>query len=511
MTDPNYAPDDWSALFTQYRAHQQAVEEQKKRGANNFNLLKTVLKPNDEVRLHSRVIAEFLNPSGSHAQGDIFLKEFLQVLGEGKPKSLKDFLNAFDTQNATVKCERKYKHEHERMDIYLTDDERHIIIENKLDAGDQEDQALRYINQVRYGIANNGDDDGDKNFKVPPEKCTDGVLVEGDKLLFIYLTKNRESPTSLGHGNHSSSDNKDNKAGYAKSEDGCQLLANSETDFPIPVAWYANAHYFTTGNAGGEIPSWIDRCLSLVNNITNLNYALTEYKGIVERINYNYRSKLMGLKAFIFEGDDVLSSTDRFLMALEIEKKLPDLFAEMLTEFLREGGTADKYLDKQFPSAFTRISKGKTHDFNNGKKDARDFFNRKKEAKDKGVFWQYSNGNGKVELQYTLAIMYGKSALHIGLIPNGNDEQTTLFEASPNGKEINCKKRESTLLEVVSWKCDCRKALIDMVQTDKSEPATATVDNILANFEKSPAGKALQQVINFINSEAPNKQPHNNS
>lgn len=31
---------------------------------------------------HSAIIAEFLNPQGSHGQGDVYLKEFLGIVGK---------------------------------------------------------------------------------------------------------------------------------------------------------------------------------------------------------------------------------------------------------------------------------------------------------------------------------------------------------------------------------------------------------------------------------------------
>ncbi len=55
-------------------------EQQKMRGLNDYNLLTTVLNPSDEVKLHSRMIASFLNIYGSHYQNSLFLELFLDSL-----------------------------------------------------------------------------------------------------------------------------------------------------------------------------------------------------------------------------------------------------------------------------------------------------------------------------------------------------------------------------------------------------------------------------------------------
>ncbi len=55
-------------------------EQQKMRGLNDYNLLTTVLNPSDEVKLHSRMIASFLNIYGNHYQNSLFLELFLDSL-----------------------------------------------------------------------------------------------------------------------------------------------------------------------------------------------------------------------------------------------------------------------------------------------------------------------------------------------------------------------------------------------------------------------------------------------
>ena len=70
--------DNFIELFKNFKQKQQ---QQKLRGLNDFNLFTTLLKPNDELRLHSRFLNFLLNPNGEHCQGSLFLDLFLENAG----------------------------------------------------------------------------------------------------------------------------------------------------------------------------------------------------------------------------------------------------------------------------------------------------------------------------------------------------------------------------------------------------------------------------------------------
>lgn len=112
----------------------------------NFNIFKILKLHSSEVRLHSAFIAELLNPQGSHGQKDVFLKLFIDKF------QFKN--NEFYTQGVTVEIEKHFGFLNEgsseggRIDIILTDKNwNQIVIENKINAGDQKNQLLRY-NQI---------------------------------------------------------------------------------------------------------------------------------------------------------------------------------------------------------------------------------------------------------------------------------------------------------------------------------------------------------------------------
>jgi len=126
-----------SAICDKYKA------EARLSGAN-YNLFCIIGMENDEVKVHSKFVANLLNPRGSHGQGAFFLDHFLDRFN----------LSGFDSSTAKIRVERhigKIKGvEGGRIDIDIWDKSGfHIIIENKIKAKDGKNQLLRYHN---YGV-----------------------------------------------------------------------------------------------------------------------------------------------------------------------------------------------------------------------------------------------------------------------------------------------------------------------------------------------------------------------
>lgn len=97
---------------------------------------------------HSRILAEWLNPQGSHGQGALFLSLFLQF-------TLDDFYKDFDSNLASVYTE--YSTKEGRLDILIEDnDGRAVIIENKIYAADQAAQLKRYEKYARNKYSGKG-------------------------------------------------------------------------------------------------------------------------------------------------------------------------------------------------------------------------------------------------------------------------------------------------------------------------------------------------------------------
>lgn len=112
----------------------------------NFNVFQILGLQSDEVRLHSAFLAELLNPKGRHGQSDLYLKLFINQI-----KLIND--DEFDTASSQSFVEFHTIQITEdgdnggRIDILIKDNAgRHIIIENKIYAGDQPKQLIRYNN-----------------------------------------------------------------------------------------------------------------------------------------------------------------------------------------------------------------------------------------------------------------------------------------------------------------------------------------------------------------------------
>lgn len=90
--------------------------------------------------LHSKILAELLNPQGRHRCGEAFLREFLSQIGISEPQKLSEA--HADTEVGTA--------DGRRIDILITwEKDRAIIIENKLNnAVDQPDQLKDYLKDV---------------------------------------------------------------------------------------------------------------------------------------------------------------------------------------------------------------------------------------------------------------------------------------------------------------------------------------------------------------------------
>lgn len=90
--------------------------------------------------LHSKILAELLNPQGRHRCGEAFLREFLSQIGISEPQKLSDA--RADTEVGTA--------DGRRIDILITwGKDRAVIIENKLNnAVDQPDQLKDYLKDV---------------------------------------------------------------------------------------------------------------------------------------------------------------------------------------------------------------------------------------------------------------------------------------------------------------------------------------------------------------------------
>ena len=233
------------------RAYRRARQRQQLRGLNDFNVFTTLLEANDERRLHSRFIALLLNPKGTHGQGDLFLRSFLrQCVGTA---------TGLDTAKCRVTPEYAPPSTRNRIDIYLTDRCTHLIIENKIDSSDGDEQIQRYVEAIRSRGTR------------PPDPSD---------LVLVYLSKGkaRPSPASLG------------EYEIIKHELGEALQHREAEDIHC---LYRAINYET------NIRPWIASARTDVANITNLNVALTQYLEVIDKLYGRYKEKTMNLASYL--------------------------------------------------------------------------------------------------------------------------------------------------------------------------------------------------------------------
>lgn len=222
-------------ILNQVRIVSQKIKEQSKekfeRG-ESFNIFNDLGFMSDEVHLHSMFLANLLNPKGSHGQRGKFLEAFLKMLQKSFPAISADSLE-LDTAIASVEVEkyigRQTDSEGGRIDIYLTDGKHSIIIENKIYAGDQHHQMLRYWN---YGMSQKGDDT-EKSF------------------VLIYLTLDGCSPSK-------------------------ESLGEDLKENDIVCLSYKN-----------DIRGWLDRCVELASRTPLVRETINQYISTIDILTNN--------------------------------------------------------------------------------------------------------------------------------------------------------------------------------------------------------------------------------
>jgi hypothetical protein len=119
-----------------HRRHKEAIE---RATGEHYNVFKILGIGHYEVRTHSPMLGDLLNPKGTHGQGDTFLRLFVKRMG----------ITDFDTASAKLELEHYIGAVTEksggRIDIVIWNGHGNtIFIENKIYAADQEKQLQRY-------------------------------------------------------------------------------------------------------------------------------------------------------------------------------------------------------------------------------------------------------------------------------------------------------------------------------------------------------------------------------
>ena len=158
------------------------LDSETKQKFNIFSVLDIMKK---EVTTHSRFLAHLLDSKGSHQFGNSFIKLLLKIK-KNKPED--EFYDNFHFDDYSVSVELNTRN-FGRIDIIIEDAKSIVIIENKIEAEDQEGQLERYH---LYGKSKN------KEFKLfylslnednIPSKNSLGELKDEDFICISYNTE----------------------------------------------------------------------------------------------------------------------------------------------------------------------------------------------------------------------------------------------------------------------------------------------------------------------------------
>ncbi|MDB5271305.1 MAG: hypothetical protein JWP58_4345, partial [Hymenobacter sp.] len=105
---------------------------------NCFNVFNILRQSHEEVNLHSRFLAELLNPQGRHGLETTLLDLFIETIQSDLVSLPADFTFA----------KVSVRREHKNIDLLLDDGRYWVIIENKIYAGDQPQQLFRYYQKA---------------------------------------------------------------------------------------------------------------------------------------------------------------------------------------------------------------------------------------------------------------------------------------------------------------------------------------------------------------------------
>lgn len=182
-------------------------KKEAKRTGEKFNIFSILGVESKETSTHSAFLVELLNPKGSHphGRGGLFLHLFLEMLKERFPNAS---IPSFVVKNATVakewhlgKINKEYT-EGGRADIVINGQNGTVCIENKIYAGDQENQLIRYHNF--YGengmllyLTLFGNDPSEDSIKIkegePLKKGKDYFIISYETDILTWLEKCQEA------------------------------------------------------------------------------------------------------------------------------------------------------------------------------------------------------------------------------------------------------------------------------------------------------------------------------
>ncbi|WQS04946.1 PD-(D/E)XK nuclease family protein [Helicobacter pylori] len=277
---------DYQTFFNKVKHALKELEIKRARGLHDYNVFSVLMSESDEVK-HSKILHSFLDPMGGHYQKDLFLKVFLKVCD----------LESFGFNSADTKIVKKevITNGSKRMDLFLSDGFKHIILENKIYAGDCDNQISDYI----LGVV--------KDYQVN----------DAQNICVLYLTKEGRLPSQNSLGDFKL-DESNTKLFYKGNDEYIRKLENLERGILFKNLCYER-----------EIKEWINKCLEEVANLHDLSVIFKQYEKLLDKLYHKERQVNKDLRELI---------ENNYKMAEEISKHFDVIKKEREAEINAEKG-----------------------------------------------------------------------------------------------------------------------------------------------------------------------------
>lgn len=250
---------NFKALFEDINSKAEIFDKEAAK-EEKYNVFSVLHKWHDERRLHSRFIATLLQPNGTHGQGDLFLKTFLEILDIEFP--IDKYTEVYPTE--------WNKKEHHNIDIYLYNriEKKAIVIENKIFAGDSVTnnggQLYRYI-----------------QYNLNQQK------ISKDNLKVYYLSLDGHAPeeSSLKRGKNKNGQSEEQEENYPAEMINC--ISYSDVIIPLLEKTIPNVP------TQSFISDSLKQYLKLIKDMTNNNSSIEErqaYKTEIGKSEDNMRA-----------------------------------------------------------------------------------------------------------------------------------------------------------------------------------------------------------------------------
>lgn len=139
---------NFAQLFAQINSTIKVYEKHAELSGEKFNIFSIMGMESDEVRTHSAIIGELLNPKGSHSLSSKPLELFIKEVFPFKEDFIFDYESSVCHKEVHIGTINQDKTEGGRIDLIVKDcNGVKLVIENKIYAPEQKNQLERYKNQ----------------------------------------------------------------------------------------------------------------------------------------------------------------------------------------------------------------------------------------------------------------------------------------------------------------------------------------------------------------------------